>query len=316
MSDPRQPAVIVIGEAIADFLPDGAEGYRAVLGGSGVNTARALGRLDLSTRFVWSLSRDRLGRRFVEAMAADGVDLSRAAIVELPSALAIVEPAGSSAGDMFALHLAGTAHDAPPAIDAEAVGFRPGGHVHAASFAATVGPRAEDVLALLALAQREGSSSFDPNIRAACLPPREVALPLIEARVAASTIARASEDDLAWLYPALQPHEALQRWRMLGARLAIATRGASGALALGDDDSWCEAKAPAVDVVDTVGAGDTFTAGLLAALADSGALGRRGALLRGEALVRWLTFAARAASLACARAGCDPPRRDEVAALT
>jgi fructokinase len=222
---------------------------------------------------------------------------------------------------MFALHLAGTAHAEPPRIDATLFEGRPdgGAHVHAASFAATVGPAADGVLALMRTAKAQATSSYDPNIRAACLPPRAEAVALVEARVAAATIARASEDDLAWLYPALQPHEALQRWRMLGATVAIVTRGAGGALALGPDEAgeggWIEAKAPAVTVVDTVGAGDTFTAGLLAAMADDGALGRPGLAFHREALGRWLAFSVRAASLTCTRAGCEPPTRADVAAL-
>jgi fructokinase len=299
--------ILVIGEAIADFLPDSPDGARYVcaLGGSGFNTALALARLDRTPAFAWALSRDGLGQRFTATLAAEGVDLTCLTLSDAPTPVAIVQPLGASHGGMFALHLCGTAHEAAdlPAVLPDGVL-----HVHAASFAATTGPAGDAALALMRAA---ASASYDPNIRAACLPPHAEALARVEARVAVTTVAKASEDDLGWLYPGLAPHEALQRWSMLGAGIAIATRGAKGALAL-SGDVVAEQPAPAVAVADTVGAGDTFTAGFLTAMAEDGALGRRASVADAAMLRRWLALGVAAASFTCARPGCDPPRRDQL----
>lgn len=304
-------AILVIGEAIADFLPEpGPESgdldrFRCALGGSGFNTALALARLGQRAAFGWSLSRDGLGERFSAAMAAEGVDLTAATRSDAPMPVAIVQPTGASHGGMFALHLAGTAHEQaalPSVLPAGVV------HVHAASFAATTGRGGEDALTLMRAAP---TASYDPNIRASCLPPRAEALRLVETRVSAATIAKASEEDLGWLYPGLAPHEALQRWLALGARIAIVTRGAKGALAL-TQDAMAERPAPAAVVADTVGAGDTFSAGFLAAMAEDGVLGRQAHAVDGEALDRWLGLGVAAATLTCTRPGCDPPRRAEL----
>lgn len=299
--------ILVIGEAIADFLPDPDDPgrYACVLGGSGFNTALALARLSQRPAFAWSLSRDALGERFAAALASEGVDASLVARVDAPTPVAIVQPQAASHGAMFALHLAGSAHEGatPPAALPEGVG-----HVHAASFAATAGAAADVALALMRAAP---TSSYDPNIRAACLPPHGEALALIEARVAAATLAKASEEDLGWLYPGLAPHEALQRWLALGPRIAVVTRGARGAMAM-TADLMAEQRAPAIAVADTVGAGDAFTAGFLAAMAEDGALGRPDFALDGGRLDCWLAFAVRAASLTCTRPGCDPPSREDL----
>ncbi len=147
-----------------------------------------------------------------------------------------------------------------------------------------------------------------------CLPPHGAALALVEERVGAATVAKASEEDLAWLYPGLAPHEALERWLLLGARIVVVTRGARGALAMAAG-AMAERPAPPVAVADTVGAGDTFTAGFLAAMAEDGALGRRGIAPDGAALGRWLALGVAAASFTCARRGCDLPRRRDLIAI-
>lgn len=303
--------VLVIGEAIADFLPRDPEGrsFDCVLGGSGFNTTLALARLGLQPRYVSALSDDALGQRFLAVLMAEGADLSGLRQSEKPMPVAIVSPAAASHGAVFALHLAGTSHDEPAkwpeAMPADI------GHAHAASFAATVGHAAAASLALLADGKARGTSSYDPNIRAACLPPHREAVPLVEARVAAATIAKASQEDLAWIHPGLAPDQALQRWLALGCRIAIVTRGERGALAL-TSRGFVEVPSAHVKVVDTVGAGDTFSAGFLAAMAKDGALGVPGLEPDADQLERWLAFANRAAAITCSRPGCNPPRTSEL----
>lgn len=304
----------MIGEAIADFLPRDPDGkvFDCVLGGSGFNTTLALVRLGQMPRFVAPLSTDSLGQRFRAALEAESADLAGLSSTDKPMPVAIVSPDSASHGAMFALHLTGTAHEDdaawPAALPADIV------HVHAASFAATVGTAADAALALLMEAKARGTSSYDPNIRATCLPPHREAVALIEARVAASTIAKASIEDLGWLYPALPPDQALQRWLVLGARIAITTRGPNGTLAL-TEHGFVEAPGEQVTVADTVGAGDTFTAAFLAAMAQDGALGMSDHVADPGQLLRWLSFANRAAAFTCTRSGCDPPLLADISRL-
>ncbi len=303
--------VLVIGEAIADFLPldDEPRGFQCVLGGSGFNTSLALARLGLAPSYAWSLSSDVLGQRFGKVIADEGIDMAHARISGRPSAVAIVSPSAASHGAMFALHLAGTAHEHVPDLPTElpdAVS-----HVHAASFAATTGAAAVPCLALMRDAKTKGTSSYDPNIRASCLPPHAQAMVLIEERVAASTLAKASTEDFGWMYPHLAPHEAMQRWLALGCRIAVMTRGGQGAVAMTMAET-VEVPAPATKVADTVGAGDTFTAGFLAAMSRDGALGVPDHVASAGELAAWLGFAVRAASMTCERPGCDPPRLAEL----
>lgn len=304
-------AVIVIGEAIADFLPrdDVPSAFACVPGGSGFNTALALARLGLTARYVWSLSTDALGRRLAGILSAEGVDMAQTRFSDAPMPVAIVSPAAASHGAMFALHLAGTAHETPP--DLAALDVTGAGHVHVASFAGTTGEAGEAALPLLARFKANGTASYDPNIRAACLPTHRIAVELVEARVAASTIAKASEEDLRWLYPGLAPHEALSRWLALGSTIAIATRGDKGALAM-TAHGFAEVPSAPAKVVDTVGAGDAFSAGFLAAMAEDGALGVPRQVPDPDQLPRWLAFASRVAAITCSRAGCDPPRLSDV----
>lgn len=299
--------IYVAGETILDLAQRGDGAYEPALGGSAFNTARALGRLGAPAGFLGALSRDPWGDRFVASLEAAGVDTSAARRCDAPSALALVSPE-TPRGPQFTLYLDGTTHDhaqPPETLPADAA------HLHTASFHAMGGATGPLVLALMQRSAARASLSFDPNIRPAVLPPRDVTVAAAQARVALCTVVKASEEDMAWLYPDVAPEDAMRRWSG-PRRLAVLTRGPRGAVGfLGD--LRLEAQAPAVTVVDTVGAGDVFTAGLLAHMARDGALGPDGlAKADAAALSRWLAFAAKAAALTCARRGADAPTLAEM----
>jgi fructokinase len=136
-------------------------------------------------------------------------------------------------------------------------------------------------------------------------------------------LVKASDDDVAWLYPDLMPHEVARHWVQLGAAVAVVTRGPHGAFAV-TADGELEVTAPTISLVDTVGAGDTFMAGLLAGLSDAGVLGRSEGLSPRERLARFdadalaevLNLAAHASGFVCTREGADPPTRAELADFT
>lgn len=302
--------ILVVGEAIGDFIPRDAEGrvYEAVLGGSGFNAALALARCGACVAYAGPLSTDALGRRFRAVLAREGIDASLVRDSARPSAVAVVAPLGHDGVPEFGLYLESTAHAAIGALPATC----PDGvmHLHAASFGATVAAGGEAALALMARACEAGAStSYDVNIRPTALPSRDLAKLLIERRIARADIVKASLDDLAWLHPDWPAEQVVAHWHGLGAGLVLITRGCEGASCHGRN-GVITAAAPSVVVADTVGAGDTFIGGFLAVLAARGLLGRRLAKATQPDLSAALAFACKAAADSCTRPGCDPPRRD------
>ncbi|MDB5534904.1 MAG: hypothetical protein JWO28_3219 [Hyphomicrobiales bacterium] len=303
--------VLVMGEAVLDIIARDADmaAFESALGGSSFNTALALGRLGIANGFAGALSRDVHGDRFVRALSAAGVDLDFCVRSDAPMPLALATPHSSTGAPRFSLYLDGTADREPYALPASwPTGVH---HLHAASFRCTLGAQGEAALAFMRLARGHASVSFDPNIRPSVVPPRETTVRLIEDRVAASTFVKASEEDMSWLYPDVSPETAMRRWQELGVELAVLTRGANGASAFFGQEMLSSA-APNVEVVDSVGAGDVFSAGLLAAMYDEGCLGPGGLLPDRQKVVRWLNLANRAAAMTCARRGAEPPTRAEL----
>jgi fructokinase len=137
------------------------------------------------------------------------------------------------------------------------------------------------------------------------------ALPLVEAGVAAAHLVKASDDDIAWLYPGAPAADIADHWLRLGATAVVITRGADGAAGFRRNAEPLERPARQVQLVDTIGAGDAFTSGLLDALARSGV--RDAASLAAADLGAALDEAILVAALTCERAGADPPTAQEVA---
>lgn len=302
-------AILVTGEAIGDFIPRDGDGrhYEAALGGSGFNAALALARFGADAAYAGALSTDALGRRFRAALTQEGIGSGLIRDSALPSAVAIVSPLAADGVPEFALHLESTAHSEPEGTPR----CLPAGvvHLHAASFGATADPSGEATLALMRDAKAKGASvSYDVNIRASALPPHDEATRLIEERIALSDIVKASLDDIGWMYPGEEPGIAAWRWRRLGAKLVLVTRGPAGASALGEGDP-VSVTAPSVAVSDTVGAGDCFIGGFLAVLAARGRLGSGLSTATQDDIRAALAFACAVAADSCTRPGCDPPRR-------
>lgn len=304
--------ILVVGEAIGDFIPRDAEGrdYEAVLGGSGFNAALALARFGAKPVYAGALSTDALGQRFRAALEQEGIGTSLIHDSALPTAVAIVSPLGPGGVPEFALHLEGTAHADPTGTPRSMpAGFA---HLHAASFGATIGLTGEATAELIRSGCAQGASvSYDVNIRASILPPRSESLPLIEARIAQADIVKASLDDLAWLHPGVPAETVARRWHDLGARFVLVTRGPDGASCYRGAQVLTTA-APPVEIVDTVGAGDTFIGGFLAVLAARGRLGPGLDEASLGDIQAALDFACAAAADGCTRPGCDPPRRTAI----
>ena len=299
--------IAVLGEALVDVVQQGTGAARACPGGSGLNTALALARMGAPVAFLGALSTDADGASLARFLTHEGVDLSHALQSAKPCPRVMVTP-GRDGSPHYDLRLQGSALDEAPArwrLPGDLV------HLHATSFASTVGPQGEAALAAMRGVRATASTSYDPNVRRAALPGLPEARALIAARVAQADIVKVSAEDLAELGDA--SGDLLAAWRALGPRLIIVTRGGAGAQAFFDGGE-AQAPAPAVTVRDTVGAGDTFMAALLARMFAEDALGADKRAFSPEQVARWLAFAAKAAALCCSRDGCDPPRRAELEA--
>ena len=307
-----EPTVLVFGhEALVDLIPRADAAYEAVLGGSPFNTAIGLGRLGVPTGMTGRLSNDSMGDAFAARLREAGVDIRFVERCSDPSPLAFVTRGTATTGPRYSFYLRGTAFDTPSTLPLDWPAHA--AHLHIGSFSAVDDGLGAAALAGLAQAGDHATTSFDPNIRPFVVPSRAETAPLIEARVRASNVVKASEEDFDWLYPGTPPSEAAARWAGMGPSLVVMTRGGAGAEAYFGGERLIQ-PAPAIDVVDTVGAGDSFMAALLCAMAESGALGRGGVgRTPSEAEVGgWLIFAIAASAITCTRKGADPPTRRDL----
>lgn len=298
-----------MGEALVDVLPAGDGLWRPVPGGSSYNVALALGRLDTPAAFVGRLSRDEQGRRMRAILEGAGVRVDLITDDDRPSPLSLIARGSETGSARYSIHLAETAH-APP--DLPAHWLDGAAHLHVSSFSAITGAWGDAVGAALVSARGATTRSLDVNIRPGLIPPQPDACALIHARLRHVDIVKASEDDLAWLFPGRAPADVAAGWSRQGL-LAILTQGAAGATAFIGGAS-IPAAGQAIGVVDTVGAGDAFMAAFLTRAAESGLLSRLAHVEPGE-IAPLLAFANAAAALCCGRAGADPPTRLEIEAF-
>jgi fructokinase len=157
--------------------------------------------------------------------------------------------------------------------------------------------------------------SYDPNVRPALLGDVERARPGVERLVALSDVVKVSDEDLRWLYPGERDEDVAHRWQAAGPALVVVTRAGAGTFAVSKGVALSRPAVP-IDLVDTVGAGDSFTSGLLDGLRRADLIGgsRREALadIDEATLVSILNDAALIAAITCSRPGADPPTRAEV----
>jgi fructokinase len=301
--------IVSCGEALIDFLPREG-GYRPAAGGSPFNVAIAIARLGVPAGFFGGLSEDFFGDVLRKALTDSGVDLSFAASVPRPSTLAFVSLDGGDA--RYAFFDEGSAGRMLTEADLPAFP-KTVAALHFGSFSLAEEPCGSAFEALMQREQNDRVISLDPNIRKTLIRNRDGYLARLDRLVAMSDIVRLSEDDLAWIAPGASFAEFGRRWLERGAKIAILTRGANGAVAMIAGHTVSIAGV-ATRVVDTVGAGDTFTAATLARLAQSGLLTKHAiARLDHKQLGDVLAFASGAAAITVSRAGADPPWLRELA---
>jgi len=306
--------ILISGEALIDLIPDPETDFRydAVLGGSPYNVAIGLGRLGAPVSFVSRISADANGENLAAALLKDGVDLSLVARDAQPTTLAFVMKGTARTGSRYSFYIDSTSFDGPWPFPAEWPGVA--SHLHVGSISALEPRHGEGVVAALRSARNRLTTSFDPNIRPLVTPDRDTVAPLVERMVSLVSIVKASEEDLEWLYPGRPVEETLTAWAAMGPRFVIATLGGKGALAqLGGER--LEVPVRKIDLVDTVGAGDSFMSGLLYIMNRDGGLGAGASTPTREKLAQWLAFAAKTSAITCTRKGSNPPTLAEVAEL-
>jgi fructokinase len=302
--------IVVCGEALIDLVPAGPPAtWRVVYGGGPANTAVALARLGTHAALACRLSDDNFGRQLRWYLLGAGVDLSLAVSATEPTTLAVVGFDEHGSAD-YQFYVNGTA-DWQWSADELPSALPPGTRgLHVGTLASILPPGAAVLREWVTAHRDDAVVTYDVNVRAALLPEREIYRREISGWLDAAHIVKASNDDLAWLYPDQDPLDVARRWLdEHDLALVLVTAGADGAVAIPRGQDPVRAAGVAVDVVDTVGAGDTFTAAFLHRVElRTGGFDRDG-------LASALQFAVAAAALTCTREGAQPPALDEVEEL-
>jgi len=307
---------VVCGEALMDVFAAGETrdgvALDARIGGSPFNVALGLARLKQPVSFFGALSRGLLGERLLHALSAEGVHTGSVVRVEAPTTLGLVEldaqgvPSYAFYGERGAdrqLHA-----EALERVPAAARAF------HFGSYTMVVDPAASTLRALVEREHGRRLIAYDPNIRLNVEPDIARWREALRWMVPRTDVLKVSAEDLELLYPGASPRAQAMQWMTQGVRLVVVTCGADGAF------GWTANHAVAVSahkatLVDTVGAGDSFQAALLAWLAERDSLSAAAlGTLDAEALDQALHFACRAAAITCSRRGADLPRRGELEA--
>jgi fructokinase len=306
--------ILCCGEALIDMLPrmtvQGEAAFAPYVGGAVFNSAIALGRLGAPAGFFSGLSSDLFGGQFREALGASKVSSTYAHTSPRPTTLAFVRLTnGQATYTFYDENTAGrmlTIEDLP----------KLGSEIEAMLFGAIslisepAGSAYEEFM------RREHDSRvmmLDPNIRPNFIPDKAKHLRRIREMMAMADIVKLSDEDLDWFDEAGSHEDVIRNWLDRGPKLIVVTHGAEGAIGYSREHKVTVVPRK-VEVVDTVGAGDTFNAGILASLHEQGLL-TKAAIgdLSQEAIRKALELGAKAAAVTVSRAGANPPWRHEIA---
>ncbi len=307
--------IVVCGEALIDLTASRAEPGRfdAHPGGGPCNTAVGLGRMGTATGFLGRLSTDRFGVILRDHLVGAGVALDRIVDTTDASTLAVAHIAPDG-GATYAFYANGTADPGLtqamlPTLGSEVQAL------HMGTCALVFEPSGSTLEALF-LSERGSGTRFlalDPNIRLGIVTDVDVYRERIVRMIAAADLVKVSDADIAALWP---DDNVLTRAATLaasGPALVVLTRGGDASAGFRHDGSSVTVAAVPVDVVDTIGAGDTANAAMLTWLQRAGRLTRAGLLSWSDQdIVEMLQFAARAAAITCSRAGANPPWASEL----
>lgn len=306
--------IAFVGESLIDFTATGeALGFQGHEGGAFANSAIAASRLGQAAGFITQLSTDLFGERLLAHLQRNGVDTRFVLRSAAPSSLAFVERTPSS--NRYAFYVQGTADTqwAPaelPRLPASC------SWLHFGSIALLHEPAASRILDLVRAQRGQRLTLLDPNARPSLIPDltrwRAQCLQWMQH----ADLLKLSDEDQAELFPGQSPEAAAQHCLAQGPQAVVLTRGGEGATLYRPQAEPLHVSPPRVQVRDTIGAGDTFAAGLSVALVEQGVRTRADlAELPDAGWRQVLRLAAAAAALNCTREGADPPARIEVDAL-
>lgn len=305
MSTEHDP-VLVVGEALVDIVErDGSTSEH--VGGSPANVAMGLARLGHHTSLAACIGDDERGAVVARHLADRGVSLAPGTVRPGRTSTALAAIGADGAAE-YTFDL-----DWDPALER----LTPASHVHTGSLATVLAPGSAGVVDLLVRLAGGATVSYDPNIRPSVVGDPAALVDGVEQVVRLSDVVKASDEDVALLYPQLSLGDVLERWLALGPALVVVTRGAAGVVWRSTSGAHGSSPTRAERVVDTVGAGDSFMAGLLSGLLDADLLGgphaaeslrRAGSPALEAAIERGLTTSA----LTVSHPGAYAPTRSEL----
>jgi fructokinase len=306
--------IVVVGEALVDIVHRASGIVEETPGGSPANVALTLGRLDRAPVLITRLGRDERGTRLRRWLDESGVEVRGVDAARTATATAHLDPSGAAT---YEFDLDRSLVDDPAQLP-ELVGDVD--LLHVGSVAAVIEPGAEQVARLVRAARPQALVTYDPNIRPSLVDDPAAVRVRVEELVALADVVKASDEDLRWLEPGDDVLEVARRWAARGPAFVVVTLGADGALAVTAGGDVVSVPGVATEVVDTVGAGDTFMGALIDGLLSAGATGRGlraagGGGIPSSELEALLRHGARAAAITVARAGANPPRRAELTTL-
>ena len=308
--------IIVIGEALIDLIQDrnNNDGYKAVVGGANANVAIALARLEANHTFLARLSTDSFGQQIKQKLAKNNVNLDNAIQTTEPSTLAVVS-INDQGSPTYSFYVNGTADwgwtkEELPNLEAEAIQF---GCLTMAMEPGNL------VIEEWAKAKSHNTTiSHDINMRPALGFDQAKELTRVNRVNQFSHIIKASDEDLEWLDPTKTPDQTAKEWSTN--KLVLITKGSEGVDVYKDGNLLFNVPSRKIKVVDTVGAGDTFTANLLAQLQENNLLGTNPTdklmNLNNDDLYTYVHIAGIAASINCERAGAEPPTKADLVELS
>lgn len=299
--------IVVAGESLVDLLVRADGSVRAVPGGGPYNTARALARLGSTVAFAGCLSDDRFGRMLRSQLERDGVALDLAIRTDAPTTLAVAEIeadgtahyhfylTGTSASGLLPSHLARLPDETTV--------------LHIGTLGLVMEPIGSTIELLVGSVADSVVVFADPNYRPAAIADAPAYRDRLHRLMPRVDVLKVSVDDLAWLHPGAEPLAAARTMVARGPVVALVTDG-DAPVRVVTRSTVVELPVPSVAVVDTVGAGDAFGAGFVAAWTDAGH--GRTDLGDLDQVLAAAVYAITAGAMTATRHGADPPTRDEV----
>ena len=307
--------ILCCGESLIDMIPEqtikGGSGFVPHAGGAIFNTAIGMGRLECRVGLMSGMSTDIFGQQLMAELTTSNVDTSNVILSDRPTTLAFVQLTDGQASYLFYdENSAGRmieVEDMPYQLEAVTTFLLGGISLHC-------DPGAE---AYVRFAETHANGSVvmvDPNIRPSFISNEIRFRDRIERMLRLADIVKVSDEDLNWLFPESETIEIkVARLQKLGPAIVVLTRGSSGVNAWKPEGNPIFVDSLKVDVVDTVGAGDSFNAGFLTSLANAGLLNKGTIRLISESdIVSALNFGVRTAAITVGRVGANPPWRDEL----